>query len=292
MKCLFSALGACLFLLSGPASGGQLVQIGQYEWTFDHPDFGGLSGLWLPDGGAEILAVSDRGSYVKAKVKRENGIIDAIDTSEVRPLPLVDNRKPEDFLEDAEGLAVAPDGSIYVSYEGHHRVWKFDQDFENPTWTHKWNAFWRFQTNSGLEALAADRHGVIYAIPERSGDWTRPFPVQRYKDGVWDETLQIPRSKKFLVVGADFGPYGKFYLLERDFDVFSGFKSRVRRFSIGPDGFVDEETLLETKHSAMHNAEGISVWTGQDGKLMLTTISDDNFVGFLKTLVTEFEVVD
>lgn len=277
---------------AGALLAAELIQQSQYEWTFDDPDFGGFSGLWMSDDGKEILALSDRGHYARGKVTRVDSLLAQIETIELKQLPLVNNRKPEDFLIDAEGLAVAPDGSIYVSYEGHHRVWKFDKNFENPEWTHQWSEFWRFQANSGLEALAADKDGAIYAIPERSGKWERPFPVQRLVNGKWDETLAIPRSKRFLVVGADFGSDGRLYLLERDFDILSGFKSRIRRFNLDKNGFGDGETLLETKFSAMHNAEGISLWTGADGKLMLTTIADDNFTGVLKTLVTEFEVVE
>ena len=35
---------------------------------------------------------------------------------------------------------------------------------------------------------------------------------------------------------ADFGPDGQLYLLERDFGWLAGFATRVRRFTLGPDG--------------------------------------------------------
>lgn len=285
-------LGLFLVGLSGPILSAELVLQSQYKWTFEDPDFGGFSGLWMSPDGSELIALSDRGYFANAQVSRDAGKISDMNAVEVSQLPLVGGRAPEDFLIDAEGLAVAPDGSIYVSYEGHHRVWKFDRNFENPEWTHKWDFFWRFQSNSGLEALAADKDGVIYAIPERSGKWTRPFPVQRYKDGQWDETLSIPRSKRFLVVGADFGPDGRLYLLERDFDVLSAFKSRIRRFELSDQGFVSEETLLETSFSAMDNAEGISLWTNPDGQIIVSIISDDNFTGLIRTLLTEYALVE
>ena len=283
------ALWPCLM---GSAFAAELVLQSQYRWTHDDPNFGGFSGLWLSPDGSELIALSDRGYYAKAQVTRDQGQILEIETTEVTQLPLVDNRAPEDFLIDAEGLTVAPDGSIYVSYEGHHRVWKFDATFENPQWTHKWNYFWHLQNNSGLEAIASDKDGVIYAIPERSGKWEKPFPVQRYKDGVWDATLSIPRSKRFLVVGAEFGPDGRFYLLERDFDVLSAFKSRVRRFELMDQEFVGEETLLETRFSAMDNAEGISLWTDTDNRTIVSIISDDNYTGILRTFVTEYVLVE
>ncbi len=279
----------CLLLIAAhAASAAELVMRSQYTWSVDDPGFGGFSGLWVAENGEQLLALSDRGYVAKGRITRTDGEISDITATQIKELPLVNDREPVDFLIDAEGLAVAPDGSIYISYEGHHRVWKFDENVENPEWTHKWNFFWRFQNNSGLEALAADKDGTIYAIPERSGKWERPFPVQRLKDGQWDETLSIPRSKRFLVVGADFGPDGRLYVLERDFDVLSAFKSRIRRFNLTQDGFDAGETILETRFSAMQNAEGISLWRDPAGDLIVTTISDDNYTGILSTLVTEF----
>lgn len=279
-------------LCSGPLWAAELVLQSQYRWTSEDPNFGGLSGLWMSPDGSRLLALSDRGYYARAEVARDEGKITDVTTTELSQLPLVDDRAPEDFLIDAEGLAIAPDGTIYVSYEGHHRVWAFDPDFKDPQWTHKWDYFWRFQSNSGLEALAVDSQGVVYAIPERSGKWTRPFPVQRYKDEVWDEVLSIPRSKRFLVVGADFGPDGRFYLLERDFDVLSAFKSRIRRFDLTDQGFVAEETLLETSFSVMDNAEGISLWVDNSGRTIVSIISDDNYSGLIRTLLTEYVLIE
>lgn len=275
-----------------PAHAADLVERGQYDWTEDDPNFGGMSGLWIAPGGERLIAISDRGYFARAKIERSNKVITNIKADEITPIPLVKDRPPNEFLVDAEGLAISPDGSIFVSYEAHHRVWRFDRDFKNPQWTHKWNHFWKYQSNSGLEALAVDKNGTIYGIPERSGKWERPFPVQRFMGGEWDEDLSIPRSKRFLVVGADFGPDGRLYVLERDFDVISAFKTRIRRFTLSKEGFDAGETLLETRFSALGNAEGISLWTDADGQTVITLISDDNFNGFQKTWVTEYTLVE
>ncbi len=76
----------------------------------------------------------------------------------------------------------------------------------------------------------------------------------------------------FLIVGADIGPDGRLYMLERDFAGI-GFRSRIRRFDL--DGG-NEETMLETGLRTHDNLEGISVWQDAQG-LRLTLISDDNF---------------
>ena len=130
-----------------------------------------------------------------------------------------------------------------------------------------------------------DGDGVLYTLPERSGDLARPFPVFRYKNDKWDNELSIPRRDRFLPVGADFGPEGYFYLLERDFVWYSGFASRIRRFHLTESGFADEQILLTTSYGVHDNLEGLSVWQDDEQVVHLTLVSDNNF-NFLQT--TEF----
>lgn len=285
-------LTIALLCSSGIAAAAELRERGKFQWEFEHKDFGGYSGLWIEPGGEALIAVSDKGSYIKADIERSNGSILDAKVTDIGRLPLTEGREPNDFLDDAEGLAVSPNGRIFVSYEGHHRVWEFSSFDRYAKWTHRWNFFWRFQPNSGLEALAIDAKGVVYGIPERSGQWTRPFPVFRYINGDWQEGLSISRSEKYLVVGADFGPDGRLYVLEREFYALRGFRSRIRRFNLGDTGFDDGETILQTDFGEIDNAEGLSLWQDKAGQTIVTLISDDNFNPFQNTLLVEYELVD
>ena len=152
--------------------------------------------------------------------------------------------------------------------------------------------FNELQNNSSLETLAIDAEGTLYTLPERSGKLSRPFPVFRYRGGTWDQPFSIPRRPPYLPVGGDFGPDGKFYLLERHMSGIFGFQSRVRRFDLGPDGVSGEETLLESKTGTHDNLEGISVWRDQSGAIRMTLIADDNFKFFQTTEVVEYRVAD
>lgn len=253
--------------------------------------FGGLSGLSITGGGTKITAISDRGYYLEGRISRANGRIDSLSIDRFAPLRGRDKPKLTGILRDAEGLAIGPDGAFYISFEGNPRIWRYPTLQDRPEWTHKWNRFWNLQRNSGLEALATDAEGALYAIPERSGKWERPFPVYRLKNGTWDDSLRLTRSGKFLVVGADFGPDGLLYLLERQFEWIGGFRNRVRRFSLGPNGFDEGETLLETGLGGYDNLEGISVWTDDRSRTIVTLISDDNFSLFQSTQLVEFVLI-
>ncbi len=146
------------------------------------------------------------------------------------------------------------------------------------------------QNNSSLETLAIDAEGALYTLPERSGKLSRPFPVYRYRGGTWDQPFSIPRRPPYLPVGGDFGPDGKFYLLERHLNGIFGFQSRVRRFDLGPDQVTGEKILLETKTGTHDNLEGIAVWQDAEGFTRITMISDDNFKSFQRTEFVEYRL--
>ena len=139
-------------------------------------------------------------------------------------------------------------------------------------------------------AIAAD--GTLYTLPERSGILSTPFPIFRFKDDVWDQPFSLPRRGFFLAVGADIGPDGRLYLLEREFHGLSGFASRVRRFTIGQTALTDEETVMQSLPGQHDNLEGLSVWRDPQGALRLTMISDDNQIFLQRTEIVEYRVPD
>ncbi len=62
----------------------------------------------------------------------------------------------------------------------------------------------------------------------------------------------------------------------------------MRRFTLGPDGFGDEVTLLETPFGELDNMEGISIWRDGEGRIRVTLISDDNFFPLQQTMFAEY----
>lgn len=261
-------------------------------WRETGAEFGGFSGLAVLDGGTRMITVSDKGTYATATLTREAGRLTGVTRTTAGPLLGIAGAPLGGYDVDAEGVAVDDRGRIYISFEAFHRVRRHDAIDGPATDVPAHPAFAGLQNNSGLEALAIDADGVLYAIPERSSGPGRPFPVFRLRDGRWDTGLELPRTGAFLVAGADFGPDGALYLLERDFGWLTGFATRVRRFGLTPAGFAAGETLLETAFGTLDNMEGISVWRDASGAIRVTLISDDNFFPLQQTVIAEYLLRD
>ena len=288
------ALGAALGLvwsLAGQARDEQGARfLGSYSWSDPAPEFGGFSGLELSSDGSHFTAISDRGARLDGVLKRgKQGQITGVQRGPLIRLKNPEGQTLKGIAADAEGLAIRSDGRAFVSFEGFHRVWAYSSVQAPGTWLPRHPDFAGLQGNSSLEALAIDKRGWLYTLPERSGAMTRPFPLYRYRAGKWDRALSIPRRGNFLVVGADFGPDGLFYLLERDFGGI-GFRTRVRRFSISPTEVSDERELLVTSLGQHDNLEGIAVWRDTLGRIRLTMIADDNFRFFQRTEFVDYVV--
>lgn len=141
--------------------------------------------------------------------------------------------------------------------------------------------------NGSLEALAIDASGRLFTIPENAPQEDQPFPVYRF-DGDWTQPFGIPQKGDFLPVGADFGPDGRLYVLERNFLGLGGFASRVRAFEVTEDSLGEGETVLRTEAGAHDNLEGLAVWQDSKGRIRLTMVSDDNFKFYLRQEIVEY----
>ena len=278
-------------LLGFPVQAAELRLLSSFAFSDPSTSFGGFSSIHVYPDGQTFLATSDRGHFLTGRIDRADDQIIAVRQVEMIPIRDPKGAPLSGIRVDAEGLAVRTDGRLYVSFEAYHRVWTYQEITGEAAWLPRHPDFRNLQNNSSLEALAIDQEGTLYTLPERSGEWDRPFPVYRYAGGRWDRTLSIPRRGEHLIAGADFGPDGKFYLLERLYENLRGFSTRIRRFTLTSTGFTEEETLLETAIGTHDNLEGISVWRDGQDRIRLTMISDDNFRFFQKTELVEYLLV-
>ncbi|WP_375688341.1 esterase-like activity of phytase family protein [Pseudooceanicola sp. LIPI14-2-Ac024] len=276
-------------LLAGPVAGaeGAAQFVGRFGLPRDLPGFNGLSGIELSEDGTGIALLSDRGELFRGQVERQAGQIARllIDRQDGVTTPLGQPMRPA--LRDSEGLAIGPDGQVHISFEAVARVFSYDDDLARATALPRAAAFATLGQNTGLEALAIDGQGRLVTLPERSGHPLREYPVWRLEGDAWREIGEVPRLPPYLPVGADFGPDGRFYLLERHFAGL-GFRSRVRVFDIAEDGITGGETLLETRTGEHGNLEGIAAWQDGTGAIRLTMVADDNQLSIQSSELVEY----
>lgn len=263
--------------------------LSSFRWSSEDPLLGGLSGIDLADDGSRFVVLSDRGSITEGRFLRDaEGLITGIEAAPMQRLRGDDGTPLDTDRADSEGIARAPDGTIYVSLEGRARVLAYDRIDGPARNLPRPEAFGQMRRNASLEALAVDDRGRIYTMPEQPGQDGQPFPVFVFDGTRWRQPFAIPREGPFLATGADFGPDGRLYLLERDFQGLAGFASRVRAFPMGEDGPGEGEVVLQTALGVHDNLEGLAVWQDSRGRIRLTMVSDNNFRFFLRQEVVEY----
>jgi hypothetical protein len=250
-----------------------------FVWHNDGAWFGGISGIEVFDEGRSFVAVSDRGVMLRGQFVREPGgrIVDMVVDSHEQMLD-AEGQPLRGRRDDSEGLALAEDGTLYTSFEGLSRL---REEGNPPRMLPREDAFDAFGRNAGFEAVAITPGGALLAIPEDVADGG-DFPVWRFRGGEWDVPFFIPRSGAFLPVGADVGPDGLLYVLERALTG-PGFRSRVRVFTTEGGGGA---AVFESRTGLYDNLEGISVWDDGAG-IVMTMVSDDNFRFFQQTEIVE-----
>jgi hypothetical protein len=102
----------------------------------------------------------------------------------------------------------------------------------------------------------------------------------------------LTRSNNFDITDAAVSPRGDLFVLERKFSFIEGAGMRLRRFAlkdIKPGARVDGVTLVEADMGyQIDNMESLAVHRAEDGALILTMISDDNFSPMQRTLLLQF----
>lgn len=279
--------------LTAPAPRSQKAEeLGAFVWEVPRPRFGGLSAIDLAPDGLRFVVVSDSAAFFFGRFTR--GTRGEVTAAKVGPpvFPLSHHGTPlEDWMDDAEGVALAPGGGFYVSYESHDRIVRYGRDGRE--WIEEYwpPVFQTFTINKGIEALAIDAKGRLLAIPEvppEGGD----TPVYRIRGQEADMAFILRRDRNWAPTGADFGPDGRLYLLERDFWPLLGFSSRVRRITLSGDRVSADEVIWQSDPGRHDNLEGLAAWRDAAGAIRLTLVSDDNFLPMQRTELVDLRVTE
>jgi hypothetical protein len=283
-------LVALIVAIALPANADELDLVGRTAWGVNAAN--GVSGLEMSDDGMSFWAVSDRGWSLAGVVTRIDGAIDKVTVTRIDPLLGHDGfpvtaRRVGDWA-DAEGLAMLPDGTTYVSFERWPHVSRYADIRGKAEQTRDHPSFYDYADNRQLEAVAVSPDGEVFAFPEQTGPARDGFAVYRLAGNEWEITGEIEALDGFGLVGADFDDLGRLYLLERKLALGFWWQNRIRRFDT-PEGA--GEILWTGARGEFDNLEGIALWRDPSG-LRITLVSDNNFDPDEPTSFVEFRLTE
>jgi hypothetical protein len=271
--------------------------------TSPHRDFGGLSALRMSADGTRLLAVTDKGRWVRARVVTRNGRAIALAGAEIAAMLGPDGRPITNRRGWYDSEALAEDGgTVYVAIERVHQILRFDygkdglrargQPIAVPPGVKA------LPSNQGIECLVAPSKGqphagALIAISERGLD--AAGNILGFLIGPGGGTFSVKRTDEFDISDCALTPRGDLLILERRFSWTRGLAIRIRRVPlarIAPRAVIDgPEMLFADMSQQIDNMEGIAVHREASGALVVTLVSDDNFSALQRTLLLQFTLV-
>jgi hypothetical protein len=286
---------------------GDLRWIGGLELTSPSGHLGGLSGLLMLDQGARLLAVTDDGHWLDARLDRDiSGRPGGLSQARMAPIldstgqPLKTKRNA-----DAEGLTLhrlAGVPHLLVSFERRHRILALPfagvlnmraraQLFAGG------RQFERLGLNKGLEALAGGLAAGLDTVPlvafaERHRDDVSNIPGW-ILSGLNRGRIMLARRDRFDITDAAYLPDGDLLILERRFNLLDGIGMRLRIVAaadLRPGALLSGQVIMQAGFShQIDNMEGLAVHLDRRGRIVVTLISDDNRSALQRTLLHQFQ---
>jgi len=280
---------------------GRLTWRGGIEISSSYKKFGGISGLLISADGTSLTAVTDSGFWLTATIVHDtHGFLTGLADAQFKRLRGT-NGKPVKgkFNQDAEAMTEMADGSIVVTYERNHRVWRYSPN-DNPGGENPLRSKAKplpapvgledLSNNRGIEALVTLADDSILALAEgRDGDDVTPAFL--WRGGAW-APLRYQRFGNYRPSGAARLPNGDLLILERRYTLLQGVGIRLVRL---PAAAVIAGALLQPVEVArllppltLDNMEAIDVVQNERGETLVYLLSDDNFSIIQRTLLLMF----
>ena len=277
---------------------GRLEYRGGLHLVSDDPRFGGISSIGLLPGGERLVAVTDEGWWVSARLVQRDGRLEGVEDVEMGPLLGPDGRAPEGKdSRDAESLALLPDGGFVVGFEREHRLLRYPAGTGRPDGVPVAVAsppgLEQAPFNGGIEALDVLRGGSLLALTEYwiDGDAVVGWmggPDHWKRLGLRFEAALRPSDGAVL-------PSGDVLVLERAYNPDRGVVNvRIRQIahsSVRPGSSLGGRLVAELAPPLiLDNFEGIAAVRGRGGETHVYVASDDNLSRAQRTLLLKFSL--
>ena len=273
---------------------GDLVFRGGLHLTSPDPSFGGFSALGVSADGRRLVALSDLGKRLSARLVYDPlgdlvGVVDA----DLAPMSRLDGLALTTRQErDAESMSPGVEGEIIVAFERDHRLWRYFPGRTMPEPLPPPFELAGAPSNGGIEALTLLDDGRLLAITEKLG--TGAGVVGWISDTKAWSVLTYATGGGFYPTGADTLPGGDVVVLERRFTLPGTIAARLKRLdggSIAPGARLEGRVIAEMLPPVtVDNFEGVAARRGDDGETLIYVLSDDNFNPLQRTLLLMFEL--
>ncbi|MPZ55473.1 MAG: twin-arginine translocation pathway signal [Rhizobiales bacterium] len=282
---------------------GMLEFRGGLVLTSPNKAFGGLSALRLARDGLGFVAATDRGNWLRGKIRYDGDRPVGIAGAEIAPM-LGPDGKPlvRRGWYDTEAVT-AGGGTLYVGIERVNRIVRFNygkrglnaraEVMKVPP------AAGKLPNNKGIEGLVKVPRGrplggTLIAFAERGLD-TAGNHTAFLIGGPQPGSFTLRRHRDFDVSDAALLPSGDLLVLERRFTWVEGVGIQIRRIplaQIKPGVLVDGPVIFSADMAhQIDNMEGLAVHQG-GGNTILTLVSDDNFSAIQRTLLLQFTLME
>jgi hypothetical protein len=271
---------------------GQLRYIAGLDLTGSRWGFGGYSGFSFSGTGGRFVAISDLGHFLSGRMTFDaEGRVTGIADADFQPMRDLDGRIIDTKRRgDAEAVRHDTDGTLLVSFERDHRVWRYAGVTAVPRPVELPPAVADWPENEGIESLAVLPGGDLLILAEAEGPGERHEGWLRHA-GRWSR-LAFQGSNNFLPTDAVALRNGDVLVLQRRFTWIGGVAARlglVRAAAIVPGAVLDSEILAEwSPPLAVDNMEGIDVIERPDGAVDIFMMSDDNRNPLQRFLLLQF----
>ena len=270
---------------------GALVYRGGVELNSEDSRFGGWSGLLVGQKGRRMLAISDKGWWLRGDLTyNERGDLLGVQGAAILPMRSLEPRS--NFTLDAEAVVQTGEGGLIVAYERQHRLWLYRDVWSSPKPISMGKALSDLPLNSGIEALVLMAPGELLAITE-TGTAESNFTAF-YKTQSSISRVQYPYDSYFRPSDAVRLASNSLLVLERGYNREVGVGARLvlvqlrtpnGSFEITGDVVVDFGWPIP-----LDNFEGFAIVSRPSAPTYIYLLSDDNYSRAQRTLLMMFEL--